>query len=564
MAEAQRTPEVIAPTTEKERGSESSGSIRESLERHHTAQDNEKKKIELARTESEFVYPHGVPLFLIVFSLCLAIFLIALDRTIIATAIPSITNSFNSLGDAGWYGSAYLLTSCSLQLLFGRLYTFFPIKWVWLISISLFEIGSAICGAAPSSTAFIVGRAIAGSGTAGIFSGALVIITYAVPLHRRPIITGLIGGLFGVSSVIAPLLGGAFTENPHVTWRWCFYINLPIGAVVIVIIAFILKVQDPKDIGLPLKDKLKKLDPLGTIVLLPAVICLLLALQWGGSTYAWSDGRIIALLVLFGVLSIVFVAIQIIRQEGATVPPRIIKIRSIYAGMIYSFFAGGSMMIFIYYLADWFQAIQGVSPVESGIRQLAMVLGFVLLSIISGIAITRIGYYTPFMIASSVIGAVGAGLLTTLTVDASTGMWIGFQVVYGVGLGLGMQQANLAAQTVLSRRDVSVGASLMVFSQTLGGSVFLSVGQNLLSNELVKGLTGISGLTPAQIVSTGATNLRTVVVPDMLPQVLNIYNGALIDCFRAGLACSCATIIGALLMEWKSIKQNKKKQSAEA
>jgi MFS family permease len=381
----------------------------------------------------------------------------------------------------------------------------------------------------------------------------------AVPLHKRPMFTGTLGAVFGISSVMAPLVGGGFTQNPQTTWRWCFYMNLPIGGFTIVIIGLILNVPNLKENALPFREKLKQLDPIGTVFFLPSIICLLLALQWGGSTYPWSDGRIIALLVVFGVLFIAFVIVQIIRQENATVPPRIFKQRSILAGMAFTVCTGGAMMIFIYFLAVWFQSIQGCTPVESGIRSLAMVISLVVASMSSGFLITAIGYYTPFMIAGSVLMSIGAGLLITLTPDISEGKWIGYQILFGFGLGMGMQQANLAAQTVLSRADVPVGASLMVFAQTLGGAVFLSVGQNLLSNKLVEGFSNIPGLDPAIVISTGATELRNAVPQNLLPLVLDIYNDALTNVFKVGLALSCATIIGSLLMEWRNIKKGKQK-----
>ena len=169
--------------------------------------------------------PSNAKLLIINLASCIAVLCVALDNTIIATAIPRITDQFQALDDVGWYGSAYLLTTCAFQLLFGKFYGNFNVKWVFLAALALFELGSLICGAAPNSVALIVGRAIAGLGSAGIFSGAQIICAYTVPLEKRAVYTGLIGGTYGVASVIGPLLGGAFTE--HVSWRWCFYINLP-------------------------------------------------------------------------------------------------------------------------------------------------------------------------------------------------------------------------------------------------------------------------------------------------------------------------------------------------
>ncbi|KAI4160064.1 MAG: hypothetical protein LQ342_006014 [Letrouitia transgressa] len=174
------------------------------------ALEKSSEKAEISSEEEDGPdYPTGQKLILIMASLYLVFFLVALDRTIIGTAIPRITDEFHSLGDVGWYGSAYLVTSCAFQLLFGKVYTFYNPKWVFVIAIVIFEIGSTICGAAPNSTSFIVGRAIAGLGSSGIFSGAIVIIVYTVPLHKRPIYQGLVGAVFGISAVIGPLLGGA-------------------------------------------------------------------------------------------------------------------------------------------------------------------------------------------------------------------------------------------------------------------------------------------------------------------------------------------------------------------
>jgi MFS family permease len=141
------------------------------------------------------------------------------DNSIIATAIPKITDEFHSLQDVGWYGSAYLLTTAALQLLFGKFYGYFSIKWVYLLAIVLFEIGSVVCGAANTSWSLIIGRAVAGMGSAAIFSGSLIILAYSVPLAKRPLYSGMIGGMYGIASVAGPLLGGVFTDK--VTWRWC-------------------------------------------------------------------------------------------------------------------------------------------------------------------------------------------------------------------------------------------------------------------------------------------------------------------------------------------------------
>ncbi|KAJ7473151.1 DHA14-like major facilitator [Mycena galericulata] len=518
---------------------------------------NEKQETSNAVVEGEeqIEYPTGLKLGFITFALGLSVFLVALDNTIIATAIPKITDQFKSLDDVGWYGSAYLLTTAAFQLLFGRFYSFLSIKWVYIGAITVFELGSLICGVAPNSNALIIGRAIAGLGSAGIFNGALIIVANTVPLRKRPIYTGIIAAMYGIASVAGPLMGGAFTDK--LTWRWVFFINLPLGGVALFVIILFFKTPGAKrkSESMPLLARINQFDPLGTLVFIPAIVCLLLALQWGGSKYPWGNGRIIALFVVFAVLISIFIGIQIWKQDMGTVPPRILKQRSIMAGTWYTLCMGASFLIFVYFLPIWFQSIKGVSAVKSGIDYLPMILSLVVASLLSGGIVAATGYYTPFLIMSSVFMAVGAGLLSTLTVHTAHAHWIGYQVIYGLGVGFGIQQPVMAAQTVLSMQDIPTGTSLVMFMQTLGGALFISVAQNVFTNDLVSGLvSSVPGVNAGIVLSTGATSLQSAVDPKFLPAVLTVYNHALITAFYVSLAMACFSLVGSLAMEWRSVK----------
>ncbi|OCL13154.1 MFS general substrate transporter [Glonium stellatum] len=519
---------------------------------------NEEKNGDAASDEeAEHEYPTAWKLAMITIALCLSVFCMALDNTIIATAIPRITDHFKALNDVGWYGSAYLLTTCATQLIFGKLYTFYSIKWIYLSALGIFEVGSLICGIAPTSNALIVGRAIAGLGAAGIFSGAILIVAHTVPLHQRPTYSGMIGGMYGIASVAGPLMGGAFTD--HLTWRWCFYINLPFGAVTALFIIFFFKAPGKvKKTAKTFKERLQHFDLVGTALFIPAVVCLLLALTWGGSKYAWGNGRIIALFIIFGILIIGFVAVQIWKGENATVPPRIIKNKNVWGSAWFGACLGASFFVFVYFIPIWFQAIKGVSAMKSGIMNLPMIMGVVVLSLSSGISVTLLGYYTPFMYASSIFMAIGGGLLTTFATNTGHSKWIGYQFIYGAGVGLGMQQTLMVVQTVLPDADVPIGTAIMMFSQTLGGALFISVAQNVFTNQLIKNLSkAVPNLDPGLVLRTGATELKHAIPSQFLDGVLNAYNKTLTETFYVSVALAAMSLGGAVFVEWKSMKGKK-------
>ncbi|OAX82766.1 hypothetical protein ACJ72_02885 [Emergomyces africanus] len=491
---------------------------------------------------------------LVTTGILMSLFLVALDRTIVSTAIPEITSEFNSLDHYGWYGSAYMLSCCALQLLFGRLFTFFSVRYTLFLSVLIFEIASAICGAATSSTVLIIGRAIAGIGGAGIFAGSMTSMIHVVPLHHKPKLFAAMGSMQVIAQIGGPLIGGVFTT--HLTWRWCFYINLPIGGIAMIAIAFFLDIPQQQDLGRkPLKWKLRQLDFPGTILVAAGAICILLALQWGGQTYTWSDGRIIALLTVGSICLMGFVALQLLVPETATIPPHLFKSQTVVAAFMLFVFFSCSNFVLIYFIPNWFQAITQVSAAESGIRTIPLMAASVVGLMVGGIATTKIGYYTPCAILGAVLSTVGAGLISTWQVDSPKAIWIGYQVINGIGIGLVYQVPNLAIQTVLPKKDAPTGFAIALFGGLLLSSVFISVGENVLANQLVSRLSQLTGspIDPSIIQGSGATTLLNRLPEEQRQGGLLAYNESLQVVFQIGLALSCICVPGACALEWKSV-----------
>ncbi|KAE9567014.1 Efflux pump roqT [Colletotrichum fructicola] len=504
--------------------------------------------------DSAIEYPRGIRLALIILGLALAVFLVFLDMTLIATAIPAITNQFNSLQHVGWYGSAYMLSLCSFQLVYGKCYELFSLKLTFMVAIAFREVGLAVCGSAPNSIAFIIGRAITGIGCSGIIIGTWVVLAHSVPIRQRAVYTGFLGAFSGVGGIIGPLISGALTDS-HLSWRWAFYISIPVGIATLGLIQFSFK--PPAQIisggNRKLSSQIKEFDIIGLAVFFACMVSLLLALQWGGSEYPWSSGPMIALLVLFTVMLVAFVTSQIWKGDKAALPPRLMKQRNVAFACLYA-----ACIDAAYYTADiwlpiWFQAIKGNSARESGIKLVPYVGGEVLAALVAGYLVTLLGWYNPFMLFSTTISSVGLGLMTRFEVDTGPSEWIIYPIIAGIGIGAGTQQPMMGVQSTLVLADIPAGTAAVTLFQNLGPAVLMSVANTVFVNNLKRNLHGQGGLDGQAIADMGATNLKDMISVDLLPGIINAYNKALQETFRVPMAVAVISIIGVLGMKWEKL-----------
>lgn len=258
--------------------------------------------------------------------------------------------------------------------------------------------------------------------------------------------------------------------------------------------------------------------------------------------------------MLSGFLMPVFVYVQHRMGERATVPPRIVKKRTVWSSAVFEFFLGACFLLAMYFLPFWFQAVKGASAVSSGIMNIPMLLSVVVFSVGSGIVVTKWGYYTPFIIGAAVLMPIGYGLTSTLKVDSGAAAWIGFQIIAGAGVGIGMQQPLMAVQVVLDIADVPTGTALIIFAQSLGGAMFVTAGNTVFSNRLVAFLAEYLPHVDPRVVAAGATGIRRAIAAQDLAGVVHAYNSALSNCFLVSTATASAAILGAVLVEWKSVK----------
>ncbi|KAK0530413.1 hypothetical protein OC835_004023 [Tilletia horrida] len=491
-------------------------------------------------------YPTGIRFVLIIIACAAFVFLIAVDQTIVSTAIPALSNEFNSFQDVGWYGSAYLLTSTAFQPLFGRLYASFSVKWVYLASFFIFEIGSQICAIAKHSTVFIVGRAISGLGLAGGYSGSLIIVTLIAPLEVRPLLTSALGVAYGCGGTIGPIIGGAFTSG--VSWRWCFWLNLVFAPLVTILIILCLRLPARHHQHTPLQ-RLARIDWLGTLLVLCSITCILLVCQWGGITYAWSDSRIIGLIVGFVTIGAAFWIDQVVMAERATIPLRILRSRTVAFGSIVNFCVSAAYFSLLFYLPVYFQAAKGSTPIRSGVQTLPFIVSVILSVSITGVLVNKYGLYIPYLFAGSFLLSVGSGLLYLLRPDSPQALWVGLQFFAGIGPGMAWMLPFIAASSVLSVEDIELGSAVVIFWQSIGGTLFVSVTQSLFQNKFSQLLHDLPNVDADRILSHGLSAFLYFTSPAELPAVVNAVNTALGKTFLVSAVLGAVAFFAVFGME---------------
>lgn len=478
---------------------------------------------------------------LIIFAgLLLAMFASSLDQTIVSTALPTIVGELGGVNHMLWVTTAYILASTIMMPIYGKLGDLIGRKYLFVGALGVFILGSIVCGIESSMGGLIAGRAIQGLGGGGLMILSQAIIADIIPVRERGKYMGLMGGVFALSMVLGPLLGGWFTEGPG--WRWVFWLNIPLA--LLAIVAALAFLPAPKKI-----EKRPVFDAAGTIFMAISVVSLILTTSWGGNTYDWDSPVIIGLIIAAIVGAIIFVFVES-RAKEPLIPLYLFKNRNFNIATLAGLFIMTSMMGALSYLPTYLQIVDGLSATAAGYMTLPMMLGVFSTSTVSGILASKTGRYKWMPVASCLIAAAGLALLSTLTID-TTLLTIGcFLFVLGFGIGFGMQTLVLIVQNEFPVAVVGTATAANNFFReigaTLGASIVGAVFTNRLAETLTDDLQSAGGLSALGIDANSITPdfIRTIAEP-MHTAVITAYNDALAPVFLYLLPL---LLIGAVIL----------------
>lgn len=430
-------------------------------------------------------------------TIMLGVLLAALDQTIVGTALPTIVADLGGAAHMSWVVTSYLLAETVATVLVGKFGDLFGRKVVFQISAVVFITGSFLCGLSGNMTMLILWRGVQGIGAGGLMVTSMALIADVVPLRERGKYQGAIGAVFGVATVIGPLLGGLFTD--HLTWRWAFYVNVPIA--VLVVIAAARTIPSVRAAGRPV------IDYLGIALVAIGASALILATSWGGNEYAWDSGMIIGLFA-GGALALALFCLVETRAAEPMLPMRLFRNPVFSVCSVLSFVVGFAMLGAMTFLPTYLQYVDGDSATVSGVRTLPLVIGLLIASVFSGNVTSQTGRYRIFPIVGCAVMGVGLYLLSRM--GPQTGAWLEstYMFVLGVGIGLCMQVLTIAVQNTVDYHDLGTATSGVTFFRTLGSSfgtaVFGTIYANSLEPELKAGVAEAARITGADPARLGA------------------------------------------------------------
>lgn len=415
----------------------------------------------------------------IMLSLCSALFLAALDITIISTAIPTISAEFHSNLGYTWVGSAFILANGACVPVWGKVSDIWGRKPVLLAATAVFWLGSLLCGVAVDMAMLIAARAVQGAGAGGIITLVNICISDLFSMRNRGFYFGLVGVVWAVASAIGPVLGGVFTSE--VTWRWCFYINLPICGVAMLLLFFTLKLHNPRT---PVRKGLLAVDWLGSLTLVGGTVMFLMGLELGGVSHPWSSPTVLCL-IIFGLLVVaIFCVIEWRVAKHPIVPLQLFRGRSNVACLAVAFFQSFVFLSGSYYLPLYFQGVRGLSSLDSGVYLLAYVIPLSIVSALIGFVIRATGNYKIGLVAGMGVMTLGFGLFIDLGAHSNLAKIILYQMVAGIGVGPNFQSPLIALQAGVEPRDIAAATSTFSFMRQIAGSISIVIGGAIFSNEM--------------------------------------------------------------------------------
>ena len=484
-------------------------------------------------------------------------FLYGLDTTIAADVQPDIVKSLGEINKLTWIGTGFPLGSVATILPIGYAFGLFNIKYLYIAGVVLFELGSAVCGAAPTMDALIIGRVIAGAGGAGMYLGVLNYISVFTTIRERSLYAALCGLVWGVGTVCGPLVGGGFAIS-SATWRWAFYINLILAVVAAPAIIFWLPSYQPrKDTGFI--DKLKHVDWLGTVLIAAVYTTYVVAITFGGAEWAWGNYRFITMISFFGAILITFIVTQyfsiLTTPERRIFPGHFLKHRSFLLLYFGTAAAGAALFVSVYFIPLYFQFARGDTAIMAAVRLLPFITIMVTFIMLNGGLMPVFGYYMPWYLFSGVLMLIGGTLMHTVDENTSNSAIYGYSVLIAAGAGSSAQTAYSVVPAKLPPQEVSAGVGFINLAQigsivialTIAGSVFQNLAfQNLMAalapyhfpvEEIRNALAG----TQSAVFATGTEEVRSVAVRAVIDAMSSVYILVIVS--------GAVTIVSALAMK---------------